>query len=167
MPRTFLKKIMPDTKELKKNKVFKFLGPSLLHPKLWGVDRRSIAISVAIGLFVGMIPIPFQMFVVALIALIFHFNLPIGVAMVWISNPVTMPFLFYAEYYIGSLVLDIKMTENFEFTIDSIWNNLGTIGIAMYFGAFLFAIIISVSGYILINILWRMILLRKKKERKQ
>jgi uncharacterized protein (DUF2062 family) len=167
MPRTFLKKIMPNHEKLKQNKIFQFFGPTLLHPQLWGINRRNVALAVGIGIFVGMIPIPMQMGVVAIIALFFHFNLPIAVSMVWISNPITMPPLFYSEYYVGSLILGTEIDNSLEFSTEWILDNLGTIGYSMYFGALLYGIVFGLLGYFSVHLLWWYSLRKKQQEKKR
>lgn len=68
----------------------------------------------AIGVFVAMTPtMGIQMYIVAVLwvfcrsLLRFHFNLPIAVAMVWISNPVTMVPLYYGFLATGELFLGL------------------------------------------------------------
>ena len=76
----------------------------------------------AIGMFVTMTPtVGIQMYIAAIIWIIlrtvirFHFNLPIAVAIVWISNPVTMIPLYYGFLVTGNLVLGIDMAQTMEF----------------------------------------------------
>lgn len=77
----------------------------------------------AIGIFVALTPtMGLQMYIVGMIWIVlrtvirFHFNLPIAVALVWISNPVTMVPLYYGFFVTGDLVLGIELahTMNFE-----------------------------------------------------
>lgn len=71
-------------------------------------DPKAVALGVGIGLAVAMTPtVGVQMFLVAAIALIpgLKFNVPIGVAMVWVTNPLTMVPVYYAMYWLGLLVL--------------------------------------------------------------
>ena len=58
--------------------------------KLWGFKRTSVARGCAIGLFCCMIPMPLQMLLAAAIALVWKANIPLSVALVWVSNPLTM-----------------------------------------------------------------------------
>ncbi len=66
----------------------------------------------AIGMFVGLTPtVGIQMYIVAMIWVLcrylirFHFNLPIAVALVWISNPVTVLPLYYFFFITGQVAL--------------------------------------------------------------
>jgi uncharacterized protein (DUF2062 family) len=81
--------------EIKGHKNLSFLGEKLHDPNLWHLNRRSVSAAFAIGLFAAWIPTPGQMVIAAIIALYFRANLPISVALVWITNPLTMPPMFY------------------------------------------------------------------------
>lgn len=51
-----------------------------------------------------------------------HFNIPAGIAMVWVSNPLTMIPMYYFMYLIGVWVLRIE-PEHFEF-FSTKWNEI-------------------------------------------
>ena len=42
-----------------------------------------------------MLPIPGQMFIAVALAIIFTANLPISFALIFVTNPLTMPAVFY------------------------------------------------------------------------
>ncbi len=61
------------------------------HRSLWRINCDSVSRGVAIGLFAAAIPLmPFQMVIAAFLAIIIRANLPISVAVSWISNPFTL-----------------------------------------------------------------------------
>lgn len=156
MPKDFIKKYMPDPNSVKNNKSLRFLGPLIHDPNLWHLNRRSVSKAFAFGLFWGCIPMPFQMVAAAFCAMRFKANLPLSVALVWFSNPLTMPPIFYAEYLIGAWLLDIPASA-FEYELSIHWlkERIYEIGLPMYFGSFITGIVLSVSGYYLIDWIWR------------
>jgi len=70
-------------------------------------EPRAIAMGVAIGVFVGVTPtIPLHTALIVLIGLTFRQNISAGYLGSWlISNPVTIPFLYVAEYRLGKCLL--------------------------------------------------------------
>ena len=69
---------------------------------LWSFRSREMIWALFIGMWVAMLPIvSIQMIVVFLIALIIRANLPVIVALQWISNPFTMGPIYFADYKIG------------------------------------------------------------------
>ena len=96
MPKKIIKRMMPDHQTIKENKYLKIFGNLLHNANLWHLNRHSVAKAFAVGLFFAFIPVPFQMVLAAGLAIIVHANLPLSIALVWITNPLTMPFIFYA-----------------------------------------------------------------------
>ena len=96
---------MPDHQTIKEHKHLKIFGKLLHDGNLWHLNRRSVSGAFAVGLFCAFVPIPSQMILAAAIAIIIRVNLPISVALVWISNPITMPPIFYAAYKFGAYVM--------------------------------------------------------------
>ncbi|MFP3345629.1 DUF2062 domain-containing protein, partial [Halomonas sp. SIMBA_159] len=68
----------------------------------------------AVGLFFAWMPIPFQMVASAAVAIPMRVNLPLSVSLVWLTNPLTMPVLFYLSYLVGCVVLRTPI-EHFAF----------------------------------------------------
>lgn len=156
MPKKLIRKYMPDPEKLKQQKSLQFLGDRLHEPNLWHLNRRSVSLAFAIGLFAAWIPTPGQMAIAAVAAFYFRANLPISVALVWITNPLTMPPMFYFAYVVGlsSLGQDTP-ADDFEFTLDSVMSSLGDIGGPFLFGCLILGVISSVIGYFGIRLFWK------------
>lgn len=95
--RHYFKSRLPDPSSLGESRWFRMLGPAVHHPGLWHLSRRSVAGGLAAGLFCGLLPAPFQMISAALVALAFHWNLPLAVFVTLYTNPVT----FVPLYLVG------------------------------------------------------------------
>ncbi len=64
---------------------------------------EAIAGGVAIGMFVAFTPtIGLQMVIAALLATLLKANRPAAVAIVWLTNPLTVPPLFAGTYWVGT-----------------------------------------------------------------
>ena len=59
--RRYLRKYLPDHETIRNNPWLRPFESSLLHPRLWHLNRHSAAGAVAAGLFCGLIPGPLQM----------------------------------------------------------------------------------------------------------
>lgn len=156
MPKKFIKRFSPSPETLKAHPHLRHFGETLHNPNLWHLNRRSAAGAVAVGLFCACMPIPFQMILAAIIAIIFTVNLPLSVVLVWISNPITMPPLFYGAYRLGAFILHEPVVEfNFELSFTWLREMFGTIAPALLLGSFILGITSSFFGYFLFRAFWR------------
>ncbi len=159
---------MPDPEKLKQQKSLQFLGDRLHEPNLWHLNRRSVSLAFAVGLFAAWIPTPGQMAIAAVAAFYFRANLPISVALVWITNPITMPAMFYFAYYIGVLLLGgDTLGADFEFSLESILSSLGDIGAPFLLGCLVLGIVSSLLGYFGIGLYWRYNVSKQWRNRKR
>lgn len=166
MPKRLLKKYMPDPDTIRNHKSLQIFGTLLHDPYLWHFNRRSIAKAFAVGLFFMMMPVPFQMALAAGAAILVRSNLPISVVLVWISNPVTMPPMFYFAYQFGAWVLQTPETEfSFELSMDWLLNGMSAIWFPFLFGCVVLGTIFSIVGYISIRLLWRWSVVKKRQQK--
>ncbi len=159
---------MPEHHTIKSNKYLKIFGDSLHDANLWHLNRRSVRKAFAIGLFFAFIPVPFQMILAASCAIFFRGNIPLSVGLVWLSNPITIPPIFYACYKLGTILMNVPVQE---FTIEISWQwllaSLGTVGGPFLVGSVFCATLFSIIGYYGINAVWRLSIVRHWHKRKQ
>ncbi len=125
-------------------------------PNIWHINRHAISKAFLVGIFCSFIPIPFQMVLAAVVAVWVNCNLPVSVALVWISNPVTMPPIFYFNYLVGAYILGTPTIHfNFELSISWITEKIYEIGLPLYFGSLVCALFFSVLAYAVVEYLWR------------
>ena len=75
---------------------------------LWSFRSSEINAALFWGIWISMLPIVgIQMLVVFFVSLIVRANLPLIVALQWISNPLTMGPIYFADYKIGLSVLHL------------------------------------------------------------
>jgi len=166
MPRKFLKRYSPSPKAIRENKVLSVLGEDLHRPSLWILNRSSVARAFAIGLFCTWIPFPLQTVIAALLAIYYRAHLPLSVALVFITNPITIPPMFYFAYKLGSVMLGMEL-QVVEMDLSWHWftSILGQIWQPLLFGCLILAIVSSAVGYFTINTLWRKGVRNRWKER--
>ncbi|MBJ41444.1 MAG: ATP-binding protein [Gammaproteobacteria bacterium] len=163
----FFKKYTPDRDDVKEYKMLNFLGSSLFHKDLWKFNRISFCRATVIGLFWGWMPMMFQMIPAAYCAVVFRANLPLSVAGVWISNPITMPAMMYFAYIFGNNILGLNPIYN-EFKLNSEWiiSALGNIWEPLLVGTLIIGVVSSVIGYFLMHISWKIYAYSRLKRRK-
>lgn len=156
MAKKLLKRWMPDPAKIRSHASLQFMGTLLHDPNLFHLNRWSVSSAFLVGIFVCFLPVPGQMVLAAFGALWFRSNLPISVALVWISNPITMPPLFYACYRLGMWILGTTPRHfHFELSIEWITSELGYLLPPLLLGSLICAGIFSGLSYLLINQLWR------------
>jgi len=152
LPRKKLKKILPSHQKIQEQKFLKIFGRFLQKREIWSLSRKKVVLGVLIGIFVACLPMPLQMVLASLLAIFLNANLPISFALIFISNPLTMPPLFYFEYQIGKLIVQPKNPIKFEF--DSMYDNFSDIALSLWTGALVVGVFTSVVCAILVNFLW-------------
>src|SRR3546814_15009028 len=99
----WIRRNSPTREELLASRFIRPFAHRVAHSHLWRFTRTSVPRGTALGLFVGiffLIP-GVQILGVALLALPFRANIPIGAAMTFLSNPVTTPFTIAASVWLG------------------------------------------------------------------
>lgn len=167
MPRKFIKRYVPSAKEFhQRNSFFGFFGNHLHQAGLWHLNRRSVSKAVAIGFFCMWLPIPFQTLLAAFLAVVFIANLPISVLLVFITNPITIPPMFFIAYQTGASLLGMPSEPlTFEFSTGWMKEMFLNSWEPLLLGSLLLATITSLIGYILVRILWRLHIIQRWKDR--
>ena len=159
---------IPKADYIKSHKHLQFLGDHLEIANLWHFNRKSVAGGVAIGLFCAWVPIPFQMVLAAILAIIFSVNMPIPIALVWITNPVTMPVFFYFAYWFGAKILNTPL-KDIEFQLSFAWlaEIFGQIWQPFLLGCLIIGVSSSLVGYFLVKWIWHFQIIKRWKQRKK
>jgi len=164
-----MKRYMPDNEKIRNNKQLNKVFGTLLHdPNLRHLNRRSVSMAFFVGLFMAFVPLPTQMVMAAAIAILVRCNLPISVGLVWITNPVTMPPIFYFAYKVGNWIL---VTAEHKFVFELSWEWLGTELAAIcepfLLGCAMCGLVFGTLGYITIRGLWRLHIVKTIKDRRR
>jgi len=118
------------------------------------INRRSVSSAIFIGLFIAMIPMPMQMLAVLFFIPFIKFNVPLAITLVWITNPFTMPFIYYIEYITGNFLTMGEGIQDIQITVKWFSDNFDNILIPLYVGAFFYSTLLAFIGYFLVNYLW-------------
>lgn len=165
-----LKRYLPDHEAVRSSRWLALFGDTLLHPRLWHLNRHSAAGGVAIGLFCGLIPGPLQMLCAAILSLIFRVNLPLALITTLYTNPLTIVPLYFVAFEIGRLVLP---GAHGKFVAPPDWADQGLsawvgqiidwmagLGKPLALGLVVLASTLAVVGYFAVRAAWRLYLVR-------
>lgn len=101
----WFRSLLPTPESVQHNRWLRWLGPALMHPRLWHMSRRGLALGVALGVFFGfLVPIA-QIPLSAAAAVVLRANLPVAMASTLVTNPATFGPVYYAAWRVGSAVL--------------------------------------------------------------
>ena len=126
------------------------------------VNRTMVTKALLIGLFIALLPIPMQMVVVIVMMKFLKFNVPLAILLCWITNPNTMPFIYYVEYSIGSFILNTEVL-NIQMNLEWFNENIGNIFMQLCTGSIVLATVVSGMSYFIVNYLWIYFVNRDKK----
>jgi uncharacterized protein (DUF2062 family) len=174
--RKFLKRYLPSHDTIHGHRWAALFGNTLLHPRLWHLNRHSAAGAVAIGLFCGLIPGPLQMLGAAICCIVFRVNLPLALVCTLYTNPLTIVPLYLVAYTIGAWALggngyvfteppslaDLGPTAWIE--AFGLW--LASLGKPLALGLVVLASALAALGYFGVKLAWRQHLINQWRRRK-
>lgn len=170
-----LKKFLPNHDTIRANRWLRPFEGTLLHPRLWHLNRHSAAGAVAVGLFCGLIPGPLQMFGAALCCVVLRVNLPLALLCTLYSNPITIVPLYVVAFEIGNLVMGNGGAHftappemagmNVAAWIGEVIDWMAGLGKPLALGLVLLAALLSLTGYLAVKAAWRVWLIRNWRRR--
>lgn len=164
-----LRRWLPTREQVQANRWLRWLGPRLLHPRLWHFSRRGVAVGAALGVFFGLlIPIA-QIPLAAGMAVLLRANLPAAMGSTLVTNPVTFAPLYLFAHKLGATLLGTPDTpppdlENPEpVVIDdqasgwaAAWQGLLALGKPLLLGLSILAVAAGLLTYALVMLFWRL-----------
>ena len=159
-----IRKVFKKSKK-RSGKIDHFIEKYHIPREYLSINRKSVSKAVLVGLFWGFIPMPMQMLAVVLTIPFIKFNVPLAISMVWLSNPITMPPMYYMEYITGNFILGREGIGGVEMTVEWFKDNLGNIFVPLYVGTAFYSIVVSSVIYVIINRLWIFSVNKEKREK--
>lgn len=111
---------------------------------------EQIAGGGAIGLFVAMTPtIGIQTYIAVPVAALFKVNIIAAAITVWVTNPVTAPFIYGFNYLLGAKLLGYPLKAPFfsNPSWETLWHSGKGVFLAMSVGGILTGSVAAVAGY--------------------
>ena len=176
MPRKLFRKYLPNPELLLEKPYLKRLKPWLGHHNLWHLHRRSVAGGVAVGMFTGLFPAPFQMISAALFSTFLRVNLPVAVLTTLYTNPFTFVPIYILAYKIGAMLTGqaAQSLPHFEFSWQGDWlgalpaviNWMLSLGAPLVVGILMLGSVLALASYFLVLGLWRLHVLLAWRQRR-
>ncbi len=159
---------MPRPSDVQEHPRLRFLGPLLEDPNLFHLNRYSVSMAFLMGVFLAFVPVPGQMALVALVALWVRCNLPIALALVWITNPITIAPIFFFTYQLGLWLLNepsVHMPD--AITWGLINAELSKIWKPLVVGSLCAGSFFSLLSYFIIRYVWRLYVIYQWRHRQE
>jgi hypothetical protein len=155
----WLQSVTPDRATLEQHWCLKHFTAIMLDRRCWTFNRGSVSRSFALGLFIAFIPptpLPVHLVTCALLGVFFRLNLPVLVATVFISNPLTWVPQVAGSLWVGAKLLGWNLMP-FLHTIGhhTLWADMGMLWPPLLLGALVLGLIAAGSGYVLAQAAWR------------
>lgn len=178
MSRKFFRKYLPARERLHNDRLLSVFGRMLHNPNLWHLNRHSVSRGIGAGLWWAFIPVPGQTVLATLTALKLRGNVPLAIALTWVSNPLTMVPCAIAAYQLGILATrQPRMPEHeFQNLLSSfahldfagawhfVTNNIGRLW-PFFVGSVILSTLAALVGYLLVQWMWRWNLVRRWQKR--
>jgi len=121
-----------------------------------------------VGLFMAMVPVPFQMPLAAAAAIVIGCNLPISISLVWVTNPITIPPFLYAAYKTGAWILGQAPRDvHFELSGEWLVSELSAVWEPFLLGCFVMGTAFAVIGHVAVRVIWRIHVASSWRERRR
>jgi hypothetical protein len=106
-----LRRLMPTPEAMAANRWLRWLGPRLLHPRLWHMSRRGVALGAAVGVFFAFVTPIAQIPLSAAASMMLRCNVPVSVVATLVNTPATFAPVYYGAWKVGSWVLGTRSDD--------------------------------------------------------
>ena len=155
------------------------LKPLIDRSDVLSFQRHPLAMGVAIGCLLGLIPAPFQTIATVLACIVFRANMVAGVITTFYTNPLTIIPIYALAFEVGQWIMPGKATlpsmepiMQFRFASIDWFKALSewilSLGTPLLVGLPIVGIVFAVIGYYGVELLWRLpvwIRMRKKRQK--
>lgn len=147
-------------RRLRNSRVHRLIGDRMFLPHVWGLDERSLAVGLALGMFIAFTPtIPFQILLCTVGAVLLRVNLAVGIAAVMLTNPVTAVPVYLAANRLGRFLCEATgagqvMASAFSFEGRAGWFMKESL--YLWTGCLVFSFVTAVLSYAGVRLAWRL-----------
>jgi uncharacterized protein (DUF2062 family) len=100
-PFRYLLRVRPKQRHLHGSLIHRLLGKRIFEPALWVPARATFAKGVAVGTFIGLLPLPGQIVISGILCYWLRANITAAALATFISNPFTTPGFLWMQLKLG------------------------------------------------------------------
>ena len=156
MPKKLIHRLLPDISKVLERSSMKWARTIARDPNLLHINRQSVSLAVAIGVFCAFMPVPGQTILAISLCYFLRANLPLGVVVIWISNPLTIPPMFYLTHQFGAFLLG---SDPVALTVEINWQWFKSLGgdvlMPLFLGSIICGLFLAAVSYFIVLSAWR------------
>jgi uncharacterized protein (DUF2062 family) len=168
--RGWLKRITPAREQLERLWCLRALRNHVIERGCWHFRRASVVRAFALGLVIAFVPptpLPVHLTLCALLGVAFRLNLPVLVATVFLSNPLTWVPQIAVSVWVGSRLMGLPLMPLIHgLNHHTILTQLGRLWAPLLLGALVMGAIAGALGYLLGQLAWRARVVWQLRERR-
>jgi uncharacterized protein (DUF2062 family) len=135
-------------------------------PRLWSLQRRTVAPAFGAGLAICFVPLPIHVPLATITAIFCRIHIPTVLLTSLFVNPLTVGPLYYLAYKVGVWVTGAPAMEmQFQLSWEWVQNGLGPMWKPFLVGCGLTGAVFGLTGYALLNFLWHYTVRKRYRER--
>lgn len=141
---------------LRGTQLHSWFGDRILSKELWRPTRESLARAWLVGFPITIIPfLPLQSVISCFAALFVRGNIPLCIALQFLSTPLTAPVHLPACYFVGEVVRGVSPRAAWDQVAHTPKHLFtGDAAISLYLGAVVLGVLIGVGGYAVVHHTW-------------
>jgi len=155
----WLRRITPDRHTLEKLWCLRPFKALVLDRGCWTFNRRSVTRAFALGLFIAFIPptpLPVHLVTCVVLGMLLRLNLPVLIATVFVSNPLTWLPQVAASIWVGAKLMGMDLTPVLHHLKHrNLWTEVSQLWLPLLLGALVLGLTAAGTGYVLAQGAWR------------
>jgi uncharacterized protein (DUF2062 family) len=155
--KALFQRFLPTRQQMHGHPHLRWIGDRLFDSDVWHLTRRSAAGGAAVGVFFSFIPVPGQVLLGVLVALLLRVNVPLAAAGAFISNPLTMAPMLYACYRAGAWLMGLEHQPlHFEPTLEWVRHAMAQLWQPVYLGSIVLGALSALAAWVAVRLIWRL-----------